>query len=228
VIMTERQRRWWFATHPEYSWSRLGTGTGSGSKYHRLFPKKAHELELELLWKAIEQDKKGLVPDPHTALDIWPYGRFITSPTQAIKDLFTSTARDVIINAVRRGKSEGPGKWVEVCRSPIGLEHQSKMSGQPIRESGGKLYINEYDLNGIKFDDYKNGILYEYKGRYGNLLKKDENFPAWAKARQEALDEAMRQTRAARGIPVIWRVGADQVNAFKEAVGDVPGITIVP
>jgi hypothetical protein len=27
---------------------------------------------------------------------------------------------------------------------------------------------------------------------------------------------------------VVWRVGADQVKAFKNAVGDVPGITIVP
>ena len=27
VIETENQRRWWFATHPEYSWSRRGTRT---------------------------------------------------------------------------------------------------------------------------------------------------------------------------------------------------------
>jgi hypothetical protein len=24
MIETEEQRRWWFATHPEYSWSRKG------------------------------------------------------------------------------------------------------------------------------------------------------------------------------------------------------------
>jgi hypothetical protein len=40
--------------------------------------------------------------------------------------------------------------------------------------------------------------------------------------------DALRQTKAARGIPVIWRVGADQVNAFKKAVGKVPGVIIIP
>jgi hypothetical protein len=34
------------------------------------------------------------------------------------------------------GKSGGPGQWVEICRPHRGLEHQSKMSGQPIRERG--------------------------------------------------------------------------------------------
>jgi hypothetical protein len=30
MIETEEQRRWWFATHPEYSWSRRGIRGGSG------------------------------------------------------------------------------------------------------------------------------------------------------------------------------------------------------
>ena len=29
MIETEEQRRWWFATHPEYSWSRRGIRGGS-------------------------------------------------------------------------------------------------------------------------------------------------------------------------------------------------------
>jgi len=126
------------------------------------------------------------------------------------------------------GESGGPGKWVEVARSRLGLEHQSKMSGQPIVQRGGKYYIKEYELNGVKFDDYKGGKLYEYKGRQGNLLNRDKVFPHWAKARIEAQDQAWRQVEAARGIPVIWRVGADQVEAFRKAVGDIPGILIVP
>jgi hypothetical protein len=28
VIITEQQRRWWFATHPEFSWGNTGEGTG--------------------------------------------------------------------------------------------------------------------------------------------------------------------------------------------------------
>jgi len=30
MIETEEQRRWWFATHPEYSWSRRGIRGDSG------------------------------------------------------------------------------------------------------------------------------------------------------------------------------------------------------
>ncbi len=32
MIMTEQQRRWWFATHPEYSWSRAGARSGTHQK----------------------------------------------------------------------------------------------------------------------------------------------------------------------------------------------------
>jgi len=32
MIETDQQRRWWFATHPEYSWSRTGQQAGRGSK----------------------------------------------------------------------------------------------------------------------------------------------------------------------------------------------------
>jgi hypothetical protein len=32
MIETEEQRRWWFATHPQYSWSRRGIRGGSGGE----------------------------------------------------------------------------------------------------------------------------------------------------------------------------------------------------
>ena len=50
------------------------------------------------------------------------------------------------------------------------------MSGKPIIERDGKYYIEEYELNGVKFDDYKNGILYEYKDRYTNFIKDGKEF----------------------------------------------------
>lgn len=118
------------------------------------------------------------------------------------------------------------GKWVEVGRAWQGLEHQSKMSGQPIRERGGKYFINEYELNGVKFDDYKNGKLYEYKGPQGNLVnRKTDEF---CECITGLHDDAIRQAKAARGIPVIWRVEDNQVKAFERAVGKVPGVIIIP
>jgi hypothetical protein len=127
------------------------------------------------------------------------------------------------------GKSSGPGKWVEVPRrGGQALEHQSKMSGKPITERDGKFYIEEYELNGVKFDDYKGGILYEYKHRYTNFIKDGKEFRWWFRGAGGARKEALDQSKAAKGIPVIWRVGSDQVEAFRRATGAVPGITVKP
>jgi hypothetical protein len=237
MIETEEQQRWWFATHPEYSWSRKGirargrsagqSSNSSSAKYEDQIKSAAHELEL---WRqAIERDRRGLERDPHTALDLAPYQRFITSPVQALKDLFRNAARDAILSAVKRAETQGPGKWVEVSRSSLGLEHQSKMSGQAIINRDGKYYIREYELNGVKFDDFKDGKLYDYKGSQGNLLKNREGeFKDWARAKREAYEEAQRQVTAAQGIPVVWKVGADQVKAFEKAVGYIEGLIIIP
>lgn len=48
-------------------------------------------------------EEEALISDPHTFLDIAPYRRFITTPISALKDLFRATARDMILNAVRKG-----------------------------------------------------------------------------------------------------------------------------
>lgn len=236
MIRTDQQRRWWFATHPEFSWGRLGIRTG-GSRWESSFGdppytnqdqsrKLAHEMEL---WRqAIEQDKKGLEADPHTFLDLLPYRRFATSPIGALKDLFRGAAKDVVLNAIKRGESKGPGEWVEKARSPIGLEHQSKMSGQSIRESSGKLYIKEYRVNDVHFDDYKDGKLYEYKGPQGNLLNKNGEFHDWYSGVERDRKQALSQIEAARGMPVIWKVGADQVKAFEKVLQGIKGIRIEP
>lgn len=72
----------------------------------------------------------------------------------------------------------------------------------------------------------RNGKLYEYKGPQGNLIKKKTN--EFYGLIDTLPSDALRQTEAAQGIPVIWRVGADQVNAFRKAVGNVKGVTIIP
>jgi len=142
-------------------------------------------------------------------------------------------AENAVVSAVKKGKAaSGPGQWVEVARSRTGLEHQSKMSGQPIRETGGKYYISEYKIpietRPVYFDDFRDGVLYEYKGPYGRLLNKDKVFYDWFKGAAAARDQAWRQIKAAGGISVVWRVGADQVKAFKRALGRIPGVSVEP
>lgn len=131
------------------------------------------------------------------------------------------------------GRSGGPGKWVEVGRrGGPSLEHQSKMSGQPIIESGGKYRIKEYAIptkgKPVVFDDYRDGKLYEYKAEHGHLFDKNNDLNVWVGKPEQFRDEALGQARAAKGIPVIWEVDPKHVDAFKKAVGDIPGISIVP
>lgn len=326
MIETEEQRRWWFATHPEYSWSRTGRGGRSrrtnGKKSSRPSPEaidawaderlsyerdpvgialieavkfwlgtefasKKPEEQYSLLrdddeaeeadddvedrsgddwWShqpfdhpAVSRDSYhqyedvldrhaahryqewleelrradvGLERDPHTLLDLLPFRKLLTSPVQLIRDFFRSTAQGAVVNVVKRGEPESPGTWQKVCRGPQGLSHQSKMSGQPVMERNGKHYIKEYrvpsDPHPVHFDDFRDGILYEYKGPQGGLLNKDKRFHDWVKGVQGARNQAERQVEAARGIPVIWKVGADQVNAFRKALENIDGIIILP
>ena len=102
------------------------------------------------------------------------------------------------------------------------------MSGQPIQEIGGKNVVNEYEVQGVLFDDFKSGKLIDYKDNYSKLINKQGEFYDWFKGRTELRDQALRQVRAANDLPVVWKVGENQVQAFKTAVGDVPGLTIVP
>jgi hypothetical protein len=244
VIETEKQRRWWFATHPEYSWSSKGT-RARGQRYGQSSDNSAaigverdkdrEEREriakdLELWRQSIERDKVGLEADPHTALDLFPFRKLITSPIAALRNLFWSSTQHTILSAARREANTGPGKWVEAHRGWFGLEHQSTMSGQPIRKSGLKNYIYEYEVNGVKFDDYRDGILYEYKGNYSNfIVKKVKAFYSWFRGANAARDQALRQTKAAQGVPIVWRVGSQtQVDAFEKALGEIPGVDIRP
>jgi hypothetical protein len=224
LIETEKQRRWWFATHPEYSRHSAKHSNGNTGD---------NGFDWERFQRAIERDKRGLDQDPHTLLDVLPYRRFITSPVQSFRSWLRGITENSVLRAAGKRRSKGPATWEEVCRSRTGLEHQSSMSGQLVRERGGKNYIKEYrvqtDQGSVYFDDFRNGKLYEYKGKYGSLInKKKDEFYDWVKGVKSARDQAWRQLRAAQGIPVIWRVGADQVKAFAKALRGIADIIIEP
>ena len=124
----------------------------------------------------------------------------------------------------------GPGQWKRVARRDgRALEHQSRKSGKPIIRKDGKAYIEEYEVGGVRFDDYKNGNLVDYKDDYSNFIDPKTNvFRPWFKGKAEARKEALRQIGVANGNPVVWEVGPDQLDAFLDAVGNIPGITVIP
>jgi hypothetical protein len=235
MIETDEQRRWWFATHPEFSWSRRGArnraqiskGFGLPAADRSTYDK--YEDALDLIDKAEHElhremgKRDGLGSDPHTFLDIVPYRRLITAPIATIKALMKKQATGYVLHVKA---PDVPGQWMEVQRPYLGLPHQSKMSGQPMIFKEGKWYIKEYARYGTFFDNFKRGRLYEYKGPQGHLMRKNGLFYEFYYP--QTLQDADRQLRSARGIPLIWRVGADQVDAFRHILKMRRDTMIIP
>ncbi len=236
MIETEKQRRWWFATHPEFSSRRTGQ--------RGEVPDRIGQLPLENPAKEAfirEMAKAGW--SRAKAEERWNVYRLNENIARGVATAMAVHGAGGAARAILRGtyrwavglgqagaigKSGGPGKWVEIARPWQGLEHQSKMSEKPIIERDGKFYIKEYKIGDVHYDDYRNGILYEYKGNHKHLFDKNDEFMIWAKKPNQFRDQALRQVKASEGLPVIWRVGSDQVEAFRKAVGNVPGATVKP
>jgi hypothetical protein len=227
MIETDEQRRWWFATHPEYSWNRRGDrrpGKGRSPADSNKSPSRPM-----LAGPLITPDTPLNVQRPGAVGGMYP-GPSYRPPHLGGGGRPPAPAPPPPATFSKPPGAGGPspGEWVDVARSRIGIQHQSKMSGHPIQQKDGKLYIKEYKLNGVYFDDYAGGKLYEYKGSYGKLINKLRYFYDWVRGAKKIPDQAKKQAGAAQGTPVIWRVGKDQVKAFKKAVGNVPGVEIVP
>jgi hypothetical protein len=126
--------------------------------------------------------------------------------------------------------NSGPGRWRSVARRDgPSLEHQARMSGQQINRVNGRAYIDEYEVNGVMFDDFQNGRLIDYKDDYSNFIDPNTGeFRTWFRGKGELIQEANRQVGAANGIPVEWYVGQDQLDAFQAALGNIPGLTVLP
>jgi hypothetical protein len=273
LIKTDEQRRWWFATHPEYSHKSEKTHLANKLKVSPREVDKYVDNRLEFetnpvmaeMLKAMKRwsGTAGQNRESYKELNLkWPgdashdsrgtSGRImlagpVITPEDYIRDvsrmgigggkLSLSPTRPALGGGGSPpqgfkppfGGAGGPGEWVEVRRGLYGLEHQSRMSGLPIRQSGGKYHIYEYRVGKVYFDDYRDGILYEYKGNYSNFIgKKTMEFYHWSRGAKGAQSQALRQLDAAQGVPLIWRVGPNQMNAFDKAVGRMPGLSIEP
>ncbi|MER8409668.1 Tox-REase-5 domain-containing protein, partial [Mesorhizobium sp. M1307] len=109
-----------------------------------------------------------------------------------------ATMQRALIGAMGDRLIFGPGKWVTVNEpmSPRAAAYQAQISGRP-----GQTYT----LNGTKFDSFKNGVLVDAKGPgYAKFVKDGEFRDDWWEGRQKLLDQAQRQTVAAKGNPITW------------------------
>ncbi|WP_224366058.1 Tox-REase-5 domain-containing protein [Hyalangium versicolor] len=100
--------------------------------------------------------------------------------------------------------TEGPGEWKrkKFSGSEEAKRYQEQISGRPADEV--------FYIDGVEYDGFTSGVLREAKGEhYLNFFKKNGQPEQWYRDSgnfQGLLDQAARQARAARGIPVEWHV----------------------
>ena len=95
--------------YADESRTRPATGRPAASKdgyaqHEEVLDRQAAQ-DLELFYRAIERDKMGLVSDPHTFSDLFPFRRLVTAPIQVVTGLLRSLARGSVVSAIKRGLS---------------------------------------------------------------------------------------------------------------------------
>lgn len=83
--------------------------------------------------EAIEQDKKGLVSDPHTLFDFWPHRQILTAPAKYLQGLARGIIKDYGLGVVKRGGTRGPARL-----PPKGTPERAKIEAARNRGSKAK------------------------------------------------------------------------------------------
>jgi hypothetical protein len=105
------------------------------------------------------------------------------------------------------GKTAEPGALRRANESmkDRASDYQSRLTGTP---PGHAYYVD-----GIKFDGFTDGVLIEAKGPgYAKFLRHGE-FPDWFDGAQDMVEQAQRQLRVAKGVPVTWVVAEPEAAA---------------
>ncbi len=132
----------------------------------------------------------------------------------------------IILQRARTGSrasppAEGPGRWetANESMSQASREYQAQVTGAPEGLA--------YNVRGVKFDGYANGVLLETKGPgYAKFLK-NGSFRSWFRGADGMLQQAERQFKAAMGASIEWhfaeREVADAVRAMlrESELGDI-------
>ncbi len=117
-----------------------------------------------------------------------------------------------------------PGTWIRVeeSMSERSAVYQEQISGRPAGWA--------YEVAGVGFDGYTDGVLLEAKGLgYASFIK-DGKFLPFFKAGRRMAWQAQQQSRAAAGRPLVWSVAepvtVDAIEYFLEDK-EISGITIM-
>ena len=122
-------------------------------------------------------------------------------------------------------RRRGPGRWVKVneTMSTRARAYQERITKRSSNEA--------YEVNGVRFDGYRKGILIEAKGPgYANFVKNGDFQPFFVKTgAKRLLEQARRQSIAAKGRPIEWHVAEKKFGqVLRDYIGERPfGIRIV-
>ena len=93
------------------------------------------------------------------------------------------------------------GSWTKVKRNGNGMDYQTLVTGRNYDKATGEA--EEFVHNGVHFDGYSGGILYEAKDKYKQFINKQTG-DFWFDGTNALISEANRQISAAGGNHLRW------------------------
>ncbi|MCB9762540.1 MAG: hypothetical protein H6739_22265 [Alphaproteobacteria bacterium] len=106
--------------------------------------------------------------------------------------------------------ADGPGKWVPETGGmpPRARKYQSQVTGAP------EGYV--YEVDGVKFDGFEDGVLIEAKGEgYSTFITNEgRRWQRWFTKGSDTVEQMKRQSRAAGSMPVHWHVAEREFADF--------------
>ncbi len=155
----------------------------------------------------------------------WAYQNkkvFDTLVFQSVVEFFMAVVD--VAGEPKPGPAAGePGGWITTTESMSARAqaYQEQITGRPWNWS--------YEVNGVKFDGFRNGTLIDAKSSYKNFVK-DGRFRDWFAGARSLANQASRQLEAANGTPIEWDVAdastAEAINSLF-ARANIRGINVV-
>jgi hypothetical protein len=127
-------------------------------------------------------------------------------------------------SAAREVADLGPGAWSAAAESMStrAAAYQAQVTGM----ARGTVY----EVNGVRFDGFSEGVLQEAKGPGYASFVRDGKFMPWFEGRSSLLSQAQRQVEAAGDVPIRWYVAeeesADAIRSLLATRG-ISGIDVV-
>ncbi|WP_257463033.1 restriction endonuclease fold toxin 5 domain-containing protein [Archangium lipolyticum] len=126
---------------------------------------------------------------------------------------------------VQPPRSGGPGQWVQTDEymSESARNYQAQVTGAP----KGYAYRVKLGDKEVDFDGFDQGVLLEAKGPgYTQWINKKLEFFGNFQGRDQLLDQAMRQFKAANGTPIRWIVAEEKLAGALRLLFEKEGLPI--